>query len=279
VAGMTAYSPSRLGWFELHAVDHCNQSCVHCLASSPFFKRREYQASEYFPWIDEMVRRGISFDRIGVIGGEPFLHSDLTGFVRQLRERYPFATFALTTNGFWLSDEAIDRYRPLFRSVAALHVTLYPNLVARQGRDEVDRLIGRLRAEFPALAVEVREGDFLRCDFSRAADPPTRYCSAQAGCTNLRADGLLYRCSVGAYAHANPTATPEFLAARAHGLVYDLGVNDGADFASWLSRWPLEACSFCNVWREQWEPWINDPGIRRPDGMNKYLPIVQLTGS
>ena len=81
-----AFSRFDLGWFELHAVDHCNLSCKGCSHFAPFstqHSKKEYAASDYMPIIDDMIRRNVVFDTIKVIGGEPFLHSDLASFLRE----------------------------------------------------------------------------------------------------------------------------------------------------------------------------------------------------
>lgn len=46
-----------LGWFELHAVDHCTNSCNYCNNHSPYHQKKEHTAEEYFPWIDKIIQK------------------------------------------------------------------------------------------------------------------------------------------------------------------------------------------------------------------------------
>ena len=83
---MMKYQECNFDWFEMHAVDHCNLFCKGCSHFSPFFTIRkgskEHFASEYIPVIDELIRRNVCFNKIAVVGGEPFLHKDFKSFLR-----------------------------------------------------------------------------------------------------------------------------------------------------------------------------------------------------
>jgi len=240
------------GWLEIHAVDHCNNSCKFCNNSSPYMERREFAASDYLPWLDLLVERGIAFYCISLLGGEPFLHRDITGFTLPFR-RFD-KSLMLTTNGFWLKEETIAGYGELFEALDILCFSLYPSIAARMGgREEFLRLVEMIRERHPRLRVDVRDvSRFFAFEFLSEPVEVDRFCG-NSDCVTLLADGRMGRCSVGTYAAFNPAATPEFLAAR--DVFYDLRDLDRKDFWMWRKKWPLDACAFCTNFRDTFVDW------------------------
>lgn len=247
------YKPYNLHWFELHAVDHCNLNCLNCNHQSLFFKKKEYQASDYFPHIDEMVRRNIKFESIGILGGEPFLHSDLISFVSQIKERYS-KNIILTTNGFWLEKD-YSKYKKLFLQTNQMFLSVYPTIKDKIGQNKIYDSIKDIESKY-GLKIKIRANvrSFIEVKFTKIPEEPSKFCKAQANCTNLLANGKLSRCGVGAYAYKNPSATSEFLNAT-EDMFYDLTKDDGRDFKAWKEKYPLEACKFCTMWKSRWVPW------------------------
>jgi hypothetical protein len=249
------YSPSNLGWFELHAVDHCNLNCLNCNHHSLFFKKKEYRCEDYFPWIDEMKRRKIKFGTIGILGGEAFLHSDLASFCKGFKKRYG-CRMLLTTNGFWLkSREDQDQ---VLRWVDEIIFSIYQPIEESMSRDVLETKLDGLQRRNPHLTVRRRDHirTFAEVKFTSEPEIPSSFCDWQANCTNLLPDGRLARCGVGAYAHKNPAVTEEFLRG-ANDMFYDLSVDDGRDFKSWKQKYPLEGCKFCSMWKVNLVPWQN----------------------
>lgn len=59
-----------LSYIAVHAVDHCNQSCVHCNNHSVFFKKKQYDAEDYSKWIDILIaKKMVKFGTLSIIGG------------------------------------------------------------------------------------------------------------------------------------------------------------------------------------------------------------------
>lgn len=249
------YKPFNLNWFELHAVDHCNLNCLNCNHHSLFFKKSEYPASDYIPHIDEMIKRNIHFSEIGVLGGEPFLHSNIVEFVNQLKSKYD-KKIIVTTNGFWLGKN-YSKYEKLFSQVGRMFISIYPPIEAAIGKDKIHKIIEDIRSEYQ-LDIQLRDNirAFMEIEFTSTPNIPTSFCSAQANCTNLLPNGKLARCGVGAYAHKNPSVTSEFLEDQ-QDMFYDLTKDDGRDFKIWKEKYPLKSCNFCTMWKEKWVPWQN----------------------
>ncbi|MGE4296806.1 MAG: radical SAM protein [Desulfovibrionaceae bacterium] len=230
------------GWIEVHAVDHCNNSCSYCNNSSPYATPRVYTADDFIPHLERLAAYNISYYCISILGGEPFLHPNLTAFT------LPFNTFnkslMLTTNGFWLSPDAIQAYEPLFAAIDILCISLYPSIIKKfSSKEAMLGLIDTIRDAHPTLRIDVRDiTTFSAFDFLSQPIPVDQFCEA-SDCIALLPDGRLGRCGVGAFAHCNPRATPQFLACK--DVFYDLATFDPKTFWMWRKQWPMDACAYC----------------------------------
>ncbi|WP_428566231.1 MAG: radical SAM protein [Solidesulfovibrio sp. DCME] len=260
----------QLEWIEVHAVDHCNNCCRWCNNHSVFSAAKEYEAKDYFVWLDELIKRKIVFHTLSVMGGEPFLHSNITKFVYELKNRYNKITI-ITTNGFWLSDSEIVKYQPLFCMLHDLKITLYPNIVkSLGGMEKIHRLLDRLHAQHPHLNVRPLpiENVFRRMDFVDSPLEVDKHCF-NAECTCLLADGRMGRCGPGAFAHLHPNIPEPFRNSK--DMFYDLKTSRD-DFWHWRMRWPLDACRYCNHFRSIRSPWKVEKGhVRQREYELKYF--------
>jgi MoaA/NifB/PqqE/SkfB family radical SAM enzyme len=90
-------------WAQLNITWRCNLDCAYCT---------EYDNAKGDVPYEELVRRIDKCHELGVlhtdlIGGEPLLHPDLVRLFQQIKERG--MTSGMTTNGFQLSAEKLDR--------------------------------------------------------------------------------------------------------------------------------------------------------------------------
>jgi len=138
---------------------------------------------------------------LSILGGEPFLHTRLDMFVSAIKSRYPDTALHLVTNGFWLSQAAVEKFETVFKTVQSIAISIYPNMIKRLGGTKhLAGLIATLQAAYPALNVSPR----IQTAFSvstpvhstRVITEPT---CGQLNCTALLIDGRLSRCSTGAY--------------------------------------------------------------------------------
>lgn len=48
-----------------------------------------YDTEDYSKWMDVLIDKGmLKFGTLSIIGGEPFLHSNLEGFIAGFKKRY-----------------------------------------------------------------------------------------------------------------------------------------------------------------------------------------------
>jgi hypothetical protein len=245
-----------IGWFAIHAVDHCNQNCQFCNNHAPFKKQREYKAEEYTPHIDKMMEQNYQFAEIRISGGEPFLHSDIVGFAKEIKERYK-KKMAIASNLFWLNEpNDIDRYEDLFRLIDTFYPSYYPH-----NQPQLKILSGAIEKleRTYKVGVAIRKKHwFSKMKFRTEPQKPTSFCLDNGDCTNLLADGRLARCAVGAYCEDNPYVTKEFLDSRTD-FFFDLYKDE--DILAWLQHWPHQACSYCTLWETRPSKWKNQSEI------------------
>ncbi|WP_035261305.1 radical SAM protein [Desulfonatronum lacustre] len=252
------------GWLEVHAVDHCNHNCRWCHNYSPFAASREYEAKEYFDGLDVLKKNDIHYHSLSIMGGEPFLHQDLTGFAYALLERYR-KPLMLTTNGFWLSLEDIRLYKDLWLVINTLRVSRYPTIMRRLGGEQVvSKLLNKIREINPNICIDFCDkAVFNKLEFWNSPEQPQLYCG-NVECTALLSDMRMGRCGAGAYTRFAPKGMiPDaFLASK--DMIYDLKQFNRDSFWFWRKRYPLDACSYCNFSQKlRSGPWKVEPG-RKP---------------
>lgn len=231
-----------IDWFAIHAVSHCNQKCKYCNNHSPFLKKREYCAEEYIVHIDYMITKGIIFNQIRIAGGEPFLHANLTNFVKTIKLRYA-KSITIATNIFWLTLESIDKYEELLKHIDILFPSRYPN----DGKDE---LLNIIRQRFSNIEISERiKNHFSKLEFLSKPQKVTKVCDLH-NCTNLLTNGKLVRCATAAYADQNPNTTKEFLNSR---IFFDLYKDN--NIKKWIKQYPTNACSYCTLWKNDIIKW------------------------
>ena len=205
-------NPKRI--LQIHAVDHCNNHCRDCNTLSLHAKRREYQAEEYFAALDVVYNKDWFPKYLVMLGGEPFLHSDLTMFCQKLVHRYPKAKMSTTTNGFWLSERNLIKYEKLFMMLSRFVVSIYPNLYAKINKEiPVEKLEEVIRALYPHLQhVEIRDArganQFRLANYDHF---PQQIENMRPGCQELNCaallpDGRLCRCATAAH---GPPCVPQ----------------------------------------------------------------------
>ncbi len=234
------------GWLEVHAVDHCNNNCRWCHNYSPFSPKRDFEAREYYDGLDVLRKHNVNFFSISIMGGEPFLHPDLITFAYDLLVRYKHPLM-LTTNGFWLSSDAIKAYKELWSLITTLRISRYPTIEKRLGGpDDMKRLIYSIKEYNPALNIDFPDKSFFNTlAFYDAPMDIQVYCG-NSECTALLPDMRMGRCGAGAYMHlAPPNTFTDAFAASEH-MFYDLKAFEPQSFWLWRKRYPLDACAYCS---------------------------------
>jgi hypothetical protein len=274
----------RLRRLEVHGCDHCNLACVGCNHSSPHLAKRFYGPEDYAPWLDRLAALGVGAGVVCVSGGEPFLNPRLADLAEALRRWTP-GNVAVYTNLFWLTGpEAIDRHARVFEHINTLSYTLYRPVVDRVGRPQLESLLAAIRKRW-GTETRPAPGDvattFYQVGFTEEPEPVRELGCVVRTCTQLTAEGLLYRCPYGHALRGHPLMTEGFRRAAAGDLVFDLrGPTDVASLAAWAEKWPLDTCRYCTLGQGKQvpTPWVSDGAIRGMGAEEYRGRLVQLGG-
>jgi hypothetical protein len=232
---------------EIQPVDHCTLACAACQHGSPQRDRGTHPASAFLPLMDQLATFA-RWESLIIGGGEPFLSSDLPGFIRAARRGVP--TWVIS-NGHWL-------LRPNWMAVGAevlqactgLMVSRYPVYVDRLGVPEWNRRLEVLRQQTGRHVGSFHPDDPRQLTFDHHVHhheplPIVRECSMRF-CYQLLLDGRLGKCPLTRWPDRIPGVTDEFLGAASRSLFYDLA-RAGEGFAEWAARDAVEACHFCGL--------------------------------
>jgi hypothetical protein len=229
------------GWLEVHAVDHCNHNCRWCHNYSPFSPQKSYEANDYFDGLDVLKKNNIQYHSISIMGGEPFLHTNLIGFAYALLERYR-KPLMLTTNGFWLSNDDIYLYKDLWPIINSLRVSRYPTIMHKLGGERnVKAMLQVIRKYNPNIFIDFcNKTTFNKLEFWNSPKDPQVYCG-NAECTALLPDMRMGRCGAGAYTRLAPKdmICEPFMSSQ--DMFYDLKNFENTSFWLWRKRYPLDA--------------------------------------
>ncbi|MFW5500770.1 MULTISPECIES: radical SAM protein [unclassified Maridesulfovibrio] len=233
-------------YVEIHTVDHCNNNCRWCHNYSPFCPEKEYEAGDYFPGLDILNGDNFNLGAISLMGGEPFLHSDITRFAFHIWERYK-RPMVITSNGFWLSEDAVRAYKDLWQLMSLVKISRYPTIEKRLGGYEEAYRIAMLIKEYnPHVCIQFpQKSIFNKLETFEQPREVKRFCG-NSHCMALLRDMTVHRCGAGGYQRFAPEGILSEGFRNCPHMSYDLKNFDYHDFVLWRSRFPLEACSYCN---------------------------------
>lgn len=111
---------------EYHVCDHCNLNCSGCSHFAPLF---EEHFADLKLFEKEMILLQNKFEnifRFRLMGGEPFLCSQLDQFVICARKYFPNTHLEIVTNGLILNKVEEPIWRAIKENDAVLNISLYP---------------------------------------------------------------------------------------------------------------------------------------------------------
>lgn len=235
----------------LLAVEHCTNSCKYCSTNSPFSKPKTHSAEEFFPWLDQLEANKIPFKYIGITGGEPFLHPNLTNLIQKLKQRYPSKSIKVITNFFWANEETINRYAPIIRELDTLEISKYPNIVDRM-KGKFNSFVDLLKQHCSNTKIEVWDRQiFYAWDMHIEKKVVLDRCGT-SDCCIVRADGKVSHCAIGVNLDKRQEYKP-FLELSEE-LFFDLRTGTKG-FLEWSKKYPFDLCYHCSNWEGVSVPW------------------------
>lgn len=240
-------------YIAIHVTDHCNLNCIDCSHFSPYRKHKEYQAEEYLPWID-LLSKQATIECLGLTGGESFLHKNLIDFVKKIKLK--IKNIVLLTNGFWLKEENINKYKELFPLLSSLQFTKYKSIIEKiGGENKFNSLIEQLKKEFN-LKIDLNINslntniinEFDKIEFTETKISP-KNCGYK-NCPQLLTNGMLLKCPIGYSVFSTQNVSKSFTNSKE--LFYDLK-NPKENLKNWLDRFPFDSCYYCRRVPTEWK--------------------------
>ena len=96
-----------IDYIRVSVTSRCNFRCLYCMPNTPFEwepKENILSYEEMFEFLRLAIDEGVK--KIRITGGEPLLRKDLDKFIKMLHDYKPSLDLALTTNGYYLKEQA-----------------------------------------------------------------------------------------------------------------------------------------------------------------------------
>lgn len=153
----------------------------------------------------------------------------------------------ITSNGFWLSEEAVRAYKDLWKLMSLVKISRYPTIEKRLGGyDEAYRIAMLVKEYNPHVNIQFpQKSIFNKLETFEQPREVKRFCG-NSHCMALLRNMTVHRCGAGAYKHFAPEGMLSEGFRNCPHMSYDLKNFDYNDFVLWRSRFPLEACTYCN---------------------------------
>ncbi|MBN1320433.1 MAG: radical SAM protein [Thermoleophilia bacterium] len=262
-AGMIRLTPqTRLSYFVLCILDHCNLRCKGCDHFAAIAPKRLVPLADI---ARDLARMSALFDgdvaSIGVMGGEPLLHPELKEILTETRKRFPATRIRLVTNGILLMRQD-ERFWAVCRENDIVVVnTRYPIDLDHGALAETARSRGVAFEFYGNTGLVERELTKVPLDISGSQDARMSFMNCwHANDRVLLMQGKIYSCTVA----PNVRIFNERFGTQLHlaeGDYLDIyQVENGQQILEFLCR-PKPFCRYCNVGaRSPIRPWERSKG-------------------
>ena len=131
---------------EYHICDNCNLNCVGCSHFAPIYGKTLVDIENFKKDIHRLGELFSNILRFRLMGGEPFLNSDLDEFVFHSRKEFPNAHLEIVTNGLYL-DRVKDKIWDVIKEYNAfLNISLYPPTFDR--REQIEDTLKKYNIQY-----------------------------------------------------------------------------------------------------------------------------------
>lgn len=234
--------------FEIALAEHCNLNCAGCDHFSPVSEPEFADLEEYtkdFRRITELF--GNHVGEVHLLGGEPLLHPNVTGFFRAARESFPEATIDVTTNGVLLLSEPESFWTSCRENRIVIRPTKYPIPL---NFEKIEALAAQHGVEYRYIGntgTVLKMMDRYKLDVCglQNGNKSFLFCHRANSCVYL-AHGRLYTCTVAPTVRHFNKAFGQDLKLTPEDSVDIYQVGSAREIMEFLAR-PIPFCRYCNV--------------------------------
>ena len=182
-----------LGYLEVHVTDSCNLNCKGCSHLANLMSPQQHIPFDEFQ--QDLIRMHELVPKIAklrLLGGEPFLNSDLSDYAITARNIYIDSDIRIVTNGL-LCLSASDRlYSTLRENKIGIDVSLYPPTV--RIKEKLETLFEKhgLSYHFTSPITKFAK----RIDFAGQSDMQDMFWNCDSKWCNFLRKGILCSCPV-----------------------------------------------------------------------------------
>lgn len=193
---------------DYHITDHCNLNCAHCNHFSPLVPKETKHKSIEQITADLSLLSKFKNDigTVALLGGEPFLHPQLSKILRITRQIFPNNEISLTSNGT-LADKILQWKDSIEENNIQLVITIYPyKQDAWENYNKIKNIISSTSYwDFPIKTGMMYHE--LSNQFGVATDQEIKDCVKRWRCNQLK-DGKLWICHYAAQLNVLKNAFP-----------------------------------------------------------------------
>ncbi len=231
-----------MDYLEFHLADHCNLNCSGCTHYAPYAEKRFADVEEVRRDFGRLKELFANIRHIRIMGGEPFLHSEVEGFVRLTREAFPKSSIRVVTNGLKLLEKGGGMAKILSclkECGVGIDWTCYPPVAGR--KDDIRKI-----CEDAGVSLRISENDtfWARLKVDGGVNPAEsfRWCRKRIDCPLLDS-GRIYLCAQAHFAdYYNRAAGTK--------IPVDEGIDiykaSAKEILLYLMR-PSQSCAYCDA--------------------------------
>lgn len=234
-----------LDYFCIHIVGECNLRCKGCDHFSPLAKGEYLLLSDFekdFKRLSELTDSHVR--RIGLMGGEPLLHPELTKFFPVARKYFPNSEIQLVTNGILLSSQKEDFWLGIRENDITIMVTKYPiNINLEKILEQVKKY--KVRFSYYNNPKEEKTSYKIPLDVEGKQNAETNFKNCfHSNKLCFLGNGKLYPCTVAPNVYRFNEAFDYNLPTKGGVDIYEVSTED--ELLENLAK-PLEMCKYCDV--------------------------------
>lgn len=250
-------SQKHLDYFCIHLTGECNLKCMGCDHFAPLAEG-EYLAPEMFEKdfkrLSELTKGKIK--RIGLLGGEPLLHKQLTEFFIIARKYFPKSKIQIITNGILLLKQENIFWQECKKNNIEIVVTKYPiNL----NYDEIKRRASLNKVKFLFYGdTGKNEKKSYKCTLDLSGTQNQLYNALHCFHFNrlcFLSDGKMHTCTVAPNAYRFNKKFNTNIPLSEQDYIDIHKAKNEKEILDFLST-PIPFCKYCNVENRIYEiPW------------------------
>lgn len=237
-----------LNFFAVHLVEHCNLNCEGCDHCSPLAEAKFADIDQFSKDLSRLSKLFDNVKSIGLMGGEPLLHPNLTDFFDKAREIFPKTFLVLFTNGILLDEKDDKFWDSCLKNDIIINVTKYPVDINFEKMEQFAKQ-KKVKFCFYNHPLEVRKTSHkivFDLEGKQNINESFENCSHKTqGCRFLK-DGCLYPCTVAPNSTNFSKYFKKDMPLSEDDCVNIHNAKSGKQILKLLSK-PIPFCRYCNV--------------------------------